>query len=131
VSKACTNCKVEKSADDFHLSSQAKDGRASHCKACVNSRKRESRARVYTQENRRKWNLQNRYKMTPAEVDAMRAKQNGCCAICAKDLQKFHIDHCHTSGRVRGLLCHRCNTRLGGVDDAVWRAAAMRYLGVA
>lgn len=44
----------------------------------------------------------------------------------------FHhlIEQCHTTGKVRGLLCHRCNTRLGGLDDKQWRDAAFRYLGL-
>ena len=52
------------------------------------------------------------------------------CAICVLPLTKHHIDHCHTTGKVRGLLCHRCNTRLGGLDDKQWRDAALRYLGL-
>lgn len=68
--------------------------------------------------------------LVPSDVQAMLEKQGGACAICVLPLTKHHIDHCHTTGKVRGLLCHRCNTRLGGLDDKQWRDAAFRYLGL-
>ena len=74
--------------------------------------------------------LETRYGLTPSDVQAMLEKQGGACAICVLPLTKHHIDHCHTTGKVRGLLCHRCNTRLGGLDDKQWRDAALRYLGL-
>jgi hypothetical protein len=48
--------------------------------------------------------------------------QNGECAICgtptpASHTDKFSVDHCHTTGKVRGLLCNRCNTSIGGLGD--------------
>lgn len=48
--------------------------------------------------------------------DGMIAAQEGKCAICRnpfKDSRGAHVDHCHETGRVRGLLCQPCNTRLG------------------
>lgn len=51
-------------------------------------------------------------------------KQDGCCAICnipEKDLKrKLSIDHCHTTGHIRGLLCGRCNTLLGFAKDSTY-----------
>lgn len=60
----------------------------------------------------------------------MKTAQSGKCKICMKVLVKFHIDHCHTTGKVRGLLCHGCNLKLAGFDDPIWRKAAMAYLGI-
>lgn len=128
--KVCTKCGEKKSLTDFHRSSSASDGKASWCKPCVNRIKRESRKRTYTPENRRKWALKSRYGMTPEQVKAMHAAQNGQCAVCKKDIEKFHVDHDHNTGAVRGLLCHRCNVRIGGWDDAEWLSSALRYMGV-
>jgi Recombination endonuclease VII len=53
-------------------------------------------------------------------LEMLRA-QNGACAICGRETvgtrYKWHIDHCHETGRVRGLLCHHCNAALGHVRD--------------
>lgn len=131
MQKQCTKCGETKLLPDaFHLSSKSSDGHASWCKACVNSIRRENRKRTYTTENKQKWAIKTRYGLTPSDVQAMLEKQGGACAICVLPLTKHHIDHCHTTGKVRGLLCHRCNTRLGGLDDKQWRDAALRYLGL-
>ena len=128
--KPCTKCGTHKHLDDFHRSSSASDGKASWCKKCVNSIRRDNRKKTYTPENKRKWQIKTRYGMTVAEVDAMHAAQSGSCAVCKKPISKFHIDHDHNAGKVRGLLCHRCNVMIGGWDDKEWLEAAMRYMGV-
>ncbi len=77
--------------------------------------------------------LQTKYGIGLAEYDAMHAAQGGRCAICAADKtggrggpSRFHVDHCHTTKRVRGLLCNSCNRMIGlGKDDpAILRAGA-------
>lgn len=72
-------------------------------------------------------------------------KQHECCAICKKHwrecklskhskydmvfLQYLYVDHCHTTGRVRGLLCNKCNTAIAMLDENLERFdAAKRYL---
>lgn len=129
--KSCSHCNVIKSLDDFHKSGKASDGRASWCKACANSIAREARKRSYSKDSKRKWQLKTRYNLTPEAIQAMRDSQGGKCALCEEDLEKFHVDHCHNTGAVRGLLCHRCNIRLGGWDDIKWRTNALKYLGIA
>lgn len=86
--------------------------------------------RTYTAENKRKWALKTRYGLTPEQVEAMSIAQGGQCAVCKKPIEKFHIDHNHNTGAVRGLLCHRCNVRIGGWDDEAWLSSALRYMGV-
>ncbi|AOR76515.1 endonuclease domain-containing protein [Novosphingobium resinovorum] len=58
----------------------------------------------------------------------MTERQGNKCKICRVELTKFHIDHCHKTNKVRGLLCHRCNIRLAALDDAEWHASALQYL---
>lgn len=128
--KCCTKCGTHKPLADYHRSSKASDGKASWCKACVNSTRHENRKRTYTPENKRKWQIKTRYGMTVEQVEEMRLAQKGACAVCKKPLGKFHIDHDHNTGKVRGLLCHRCNVMIGGWDDKEWLASALRYMRV-
>ena len=61
-------------------------------------------------------NLVTRYGITLERKQEMSVEQNHSCAICEKPfetLSKAHVDHCHATGNVRGLLCYRCNANLG------------------
>lgn len=78
------------------------------------------------------------YKITPREYNRLRDQQGFCCAICGKpegeDIYKnkpalLKIDHCHTTGEVRGLLCQTCNIGLGHFKDSTkLLKSAIRYL---
>lgn len=57
--------------------------------------------------------LKRKYGVTPEQVEQMRAAQRGCCAICGRQTSRLFVDHCHTRGHVRALLCQTCNTFLG------------------
>lgn len=73
-----------------------------------------------------------RYGLTEDDWDYLMKIQNSRCAICNVILQKgrhCHVDHCHTSGKVRGLLCSHCNLMLGHARDNVeLLAKAITYL---
>jgi hypothetical protein len=74
-------------------------------------------------------NLLGRYGLVEADFERMRNEQAGCCAVCDQPTQKFHIDHCHDTGKVRGLLCGPCNQGLGFFRDNPDRLmAAAAYL---
>lgn len=72
--------------------------------------------------------------MTTADLDVMWAAQDGLCAICAVPLirtgrKTVNIDHCHATGRIRGLLCRPCNQGIGLMSDDPNRLEqAARYL---
>jgi Recombination endonuclease VII len=71
------------------------------------------------------------YGMTQTEYALLLRKQGGVCGIC-KNKRKLHVDHCHATGKVRGLLCAGCNTALGRFGDnnkGVWNA--LSYLASA
>lgn len=66
------------------------------------------------------------YKITEKQYDALLHKQNNKCAICNNTFNKTpHIDHSHTNGKVRGLLCNNCNQALGLIKDNTTTALAL------
>ncbi|WP_405878667.1 endonuclease VII domain-containing protein [Streptomyces sp. NBC_01136] len=111
--KLCLKCGEVKPWTEWHRNATASDGLSTRCKAC---RAVEGRAS----------HLKRHYGMTEAKRDEMVASQMGLCVICLK-APAVHVDHCHETGRVRGVLCFNCNSaigKLGDDPDAVRRAAA-------
>ena len=112
-----------------------------YCRACGADRRRAAdkvrqKARRAKPDHARKYRdyiLRTRYKLTLQEFEALLAKQNGACAICGSSHARWpkgwHIDHDHTTGAVRGILCMPCNWMLGyASDNARVLANAARYL---
>lgn len=77
-------------------------------------------------------NLRRLYGITPEQHKALFAEQHGLCAICSSDIhgkRRAHLDHDHCTGRIRGLLCGKCNRALGYFDDDARRLeSAITYL---
>ncbi|AZS07974.1 endonuclease VII [Gordonia phage Kabocha] len=68
------------------------------------------------------------YGMAAGEFDMMRKRQRNRCAIC-KRRRKLFVDHDHKTGKVRGLLCHHCNTGIGMLEDSpVYMRRAITYV---
>jgi hypothetical protein len=115
----------------------------------ANKEKESARARAYYQAHKQEINEQcrayhhahkhdsgfqralRRYGISPAEYNALLAKQGSACAICRKRAKgRLCVDHCHLTGTIRGLLCHACNRALGALkDDQASLVAALAYLG--
>lgn len=76
----------------------------------VNNKKRADQA---------KWSrVKKEYGLSQIEVEEMLAKQNFECEICKASIKtKYHIDHCHKTGKVRSLLCSKCNQAIGLLDE--------------
>ena len=70
--------------------------------------------------------LRSRFGITLADYEAIAKAQGGVCAVCCQPAV-LAVDHCHTTGKVRGLLCMPCNTAIGQFrdDPALLRAAAI------
>jgi hypothetical protein len=74
-----------------------------------------------------------KYGLTPEQYDEMFAAQDGRCAACGQEethrnqfgVVRLAVDHDHDSGRVRGLLCARCNRALGLLGDDASRVAGL------
>lgn len=64
--------------------------------------------------------LKHRYGITLDDFNKLMWKQQGKCAICRSEPEEgknLHVDHCHETGKVRGLLCRKCNQALGLIED--------------
>jgi len=108
---------------------------ASYCRKCLKVYRRERvalRPHVY-----RASHMKRGYGLTLDEFDALLAKQGGVCAVCGTadpaGRGQFCVDHEHDTGRIRGLLCGRCNSGLGYFQDSseALRAAADYLEGAA
>lgn len=88
------------------------------------------RVRIYKQNNRphyRATDYRRRYGISIDDYNTLFQTQNGCCAICKRPesevvntkYKHLHVDHCHKTGNVRGLLCPKCNALLGSAVDSV------------
>lgn len=67
--------------------------------------------------------LMKSYGITPEDFDKMLAEQDGVCAVCSGDGdgREWHVDHCHDSSRVRGILCGKCNMGIGLLGESAER----------
>lgn len=129
ATKTCARCRVEKPIDAYHIQSSGPLGRHSWCKQCFNAYARDTRKRNGSPEQRRRWQIKTRYGLTVEAVDELRRSQDGRCGLCESALTtRYHIDHDHITGRVRGLLCHRCNIVIGGLDDPKFHAKVNAWL---
>lgn len=66
------------------------------------------------------WHILATYKLAREDFAALVRKHDGGCHLCGKPLEfekrAAHVDHCHATGRIRGLLCHGCNIKMSLVD---------------
>ena len=116
TSKVCNNCETEQHPSEFSGHRRRPDGYSNTCKTC-------DRERMY----------KSNYGLTISDYDALLAKQNNCCDICLLHVSQhnkhLHVDHDHSTGEVRGLLCENCNRGIGLFqDDTVILENAIKYL---
>ena len=118
----CSKCKKLLPESDFSSRRNKRQNRPVqwYCKKCAAA---SDKARSH--ETIRRYGLKTNYGITPEHYNETLVKQEGGCAICrsattgSKRSSHFHVDHDHTTGKVRGLLCHQCNIGLGGFRDNI------------
>lgn len=139
--KRCTVCKHDKPLSEFYANRRSADGKGYRCKTCDDAARTKSRAKSEgTKLGYRRRMLQASYGLSLEDYEAMLDAQEGVCAICKSDnpagegnfpkkALSFSVDHCHSTGKVRGLLCNTCNRGLGFFkDDMALLVSAQEYL---
>lgn len=133
--KICGHCKEVKSVSEFCKDRHSNTGLRSACKACdkisrrkynVNPKNRKRKIQRILQRRKenpdlykkymRMYQLKSKYDMSLDEYDGLFELQKGLCAICGREqieTGRLQVDHSHKTGKIRGLLCIYCNTRLG------------------
>ena len=119
VTWRCTDCEQWLTAGFFTRHSRAKSGLSNICREC------------------QRWRMKlHHYGISRQQYEALLTAQGGVCAVCkcSPDSERcLHghlvVDHCHTSGDVRGLLCSRCNATLGeSMDNVSTLQALIQYI---
>jgi hypothetical protein len=133
----CSTCKEEKDVSAFHKAGNKKRGYQFSCIACRKKVKEKQQASMSPEDwlllNRKYW-LKSQYGISLNDYNTMLKQQNHSCAICKTDetdvfKQVLYVDHCHTTGKIRGLLCMQCNAGLGKFKDSLdMLEAAKDYL---
>lgn len=118
--KLCSYCKIYKDFDKFGTNGNSK--LKSRCKDCQSKYNTKYHKEVFRFD---------RYGITKDMFNKMLKDQNSKCGICETvvDENSSHIDHCHTTGKVRGILCEKCNKGLGQFNDNInYLKNAIKYL---
>lgn len=134
--KFCKNCLSDKSVDDYYIAKIGKKNQPIYqavCKSCHNQRSLD-RIKSLSEEDRKSlskknndrlrvsgyaknYRLKRNYSISTGQYEEMLKEQLGGCAICETTIsygsKSLAVDHCHQTGKVRGLLCTACNTALG------------------
>ncbi len=147
----CNRCGIEKDAALYSKNKNSSNGLASWCKACYkvanrkyyleNTAKVKDASRRWMDSNPEKFahsvwanKLVKKYGISVSDYEQMLSRQDGACAVCKITSPgglkgtHFHVDHCHRSNKVRGLLCLGCNNGGKLTDDPDLLAAKLLYL---
>jgi hypothetical protein len=143
--KTCSKCKETKDLTAYHNSNRSADKKQHRCKECC---------KAFTQDATKTWRKSNivehkhstrktkvkvKYGLSLDIINKILEAQDYSCAICKRNISfqatekrdKPHIDHCHKTNEVRGLLCLQCNTGIGMFGDSIELIeAAKTYLSL-
>lgn len=146
--KKCKCCEIEKDISEFgNTRAKGRPYKASICKSCKSKKKEirmknvNNRTESYIKMKKKismKAGLKKKYNLSLEDYNRMLKEQNNVCKICNKpeihlninnEIQRLSVDHCHTTGKIRGLLCKKCNSMLGQAgDDIDILLAGIEYL---
>jgi hypothetical protein len=121
--KTCSKCKTEYPIDMFYRDRAQPDGYRYVCKKCFAKYRTElasksEKARAGILRRNKSNRVARRFNLTTDEYDKYFTDADGC-GICSTKEKKLVLDHCHITGRVRGVLCENCNFAIGHLNDSI------------
>jgi hypothetical protein len=137
ISAACRDCINEKTRIRYaekDILSRRKDKKSVYDQERRENLRAEGKLKKPDPDMQREQRMKREYGITIQDYEAMVKAQNNECAICfasgdQERNRRLVIDHCHASGKVRGLLCNKCNLLLGHAQDTIGRLErAILYL---
>jgi hypothetical protein len=138
--KICAVCKVNLPVEEFYKSTQHIDGHRPWCRGCTRAyNKTHHRTKGKEKQTTvRARTLKKLYNLTIDDYQRMWDAQGGACKMCSRPetnvnpngtVRTLCVDHCHTTGKVRGLLCGNCNVAIGLLQENVATLArGIQYL---
>jgi hypothetical protein len=132
--KTCSKCGQTKGLEKFYRQKEGKHGRQAACIEChaqaQKERLKDPAARARHQLLVRERHFRLRYDMSVEEYDRMLEAQGGGCAICGATRNGRHlcVDHDHSTGEVRGILCNTCNVTIGRIEKGPGLQPFAEYL---
>lgn len=112
IFKKCKCCGLDLDTSLFHKHKGRKLGVTDCCKVCRNN-----------------LIVEKRYNLCEGCLQQMKIDQDNSCAICKNKFELLAVDHCHTTGKNRGLLCNNCNNGLGRFKDNIeYLENSIKYL---
>ena len=136
-SKVCGCCTQNLSFEYFWVDKKSPDGRIYQCIDCMQSSRDKLKPVRQNKTDRASYlrrvgKLRRDWKLTEDDYRGLVDTQRGCCAICRDSLDaglRSHVDHDHTTGSIRGVLCSKCNHALGLFRDSITSLEqAIKYL---
>ena len=129
----CTTCKDVLHKSLFFKNKSRKTGYDHNCKVCRGKNSKKDYNYEYSRKQRIAWT----YDISVEDVQKIYDSQNGKCKICGVFKEGFSssqglvIDHCHSTGKIRGLLCQSCNAGIGHLQESpeIFRKALL-YLEI-
>jgi len=132
MDKQCSKCLITKPTTNFYAQKGCLHGKSSWCKDCSRVYDKEKNKSSEYKLHKKNYELQKLYGITIKDYNSMLEQQNNKCKLCENSFQqnkKIHVDHCHNTGKIRGLLCVSCNRGLGYLkDDKDLLLKAVKYL---
>lgn len=128
--KNCSRCTVIKPIAEFSKDRQHSSGYKSACKVCARGDfvKWRTENLEYARRADRVGHYMRSYRLTQEQAEQLVENRVGPCAICT-EVKPLVVDHCHTTGDVRGLVCSACNSVLGyAKDNTKTLLSAIAYL---
>ncbi len=151
--KRCTRCRKDKNISEFAVYSVlGKQGHRKVCILCLKQMQAQQRSLPESKKRKKEYDKQRieeikaknkekyirtgrnlryyrRYGITLSDYEIMYEQQEGKCYICSSHKLRLSVDHCHSTGKIRRLLCNFCNIGLGAFkDNEEFLKKAIHYL---